>query len=370
MLPAGSTIGILGGGQLGWMLSLAAKDLGYPCHIFAPEENPPAMQAAAHHTSAEFSDFDALKAFAESVDVITYEFENVPAMPLRFLRNTTPILPTIKSLEITQDRLEEKNFIKNLGISTTLFEPFDNKDSLLKALSKTGFPSIAKTRQLGYDGKGQYWIRYERKESDISDYFNVIDALENARFILESAVEFSQEFAVVATRDKNGNTRCFDVIATYHKEGILRKAKCPAGLHPNLEAYAQEATVKIADALEHVGVLTAEFFLLGDINDGTNASKRILVNEIAPRVHNSGHLTRESCVANQFEQHIRAICGLDLGDTTRTKNAEMINLLGEEVNDWKAHTEESGTYVTLYGKEEARPGRKMGHVVRVQPVSR
>ena len=364
MLPAGSTIGILGGGQLGWMLSLASKDLKYPCHIFAPEKNPSAMQTAACHTRAEFDDIDSLKNFAESVDVITYEFENIPVEPLRAIENIRPIRPSLKSLEICQHRLKEKNFVKNLGISTTPFAEAASVDNLPPTLANLELPAFVKTLRMGYDGKGQFVIR--RRE----DASQVPEKLGEGPWIVEAGVNFSQEFAVVATRGRNRNTNCFNAIATYHEGGILRRAKSPAGLHPDLESYAQKTVVAIAEALEHVGVLTVEFFLLGDINDGANASKRILVNEIAPRVHNSGHLTRESCVASQFEQHIRAICGLDLGDTTRTKNAEMENLLGEEVNDWETHANEPGVYATLYGKGEARPGRKMGHVVRVSPLSR
>ncbi|MCY4049706.1 MAG: 5-(carboxyamino)imidazole ribonucleotide synthase [Hyphomicrobiales bacterium] len=364
MLPAGSTIGILGGGQLGWMLSLAAKDLGYPCHIFAPEENPSAMQTAAHHTCAEFDNIDSLKIFAENVDVITYEFENIPVEPLRAIEGIRSIQPSLKSLEICQHRLKEKNFVKNLGISTTPFAEAAGVDNLPPILTNLELPAFVKTLRMGYDGKGQFIIR--RRE----DASQVPEKLGEGPWIVEAGVDFSQEFAVVAARGRDGNTNCFNAIATYHEGGILRRAKSPAGLHPDLESYAQKTVVAIAEAFEHVGVLTVEFFLLGDINDGANASKRILVNEIAPRVHNSGHLTRESCVASQFEQHIRAICGLDLGDTTRTKNAEMENLLGEEVNDWETHANEPGVYATLYGKGEARPGRKMGHVVRVSPLSR
>lgn len=363
MLPEGGTIGILGGGQLGWMLSLAAKDLGYSCHIFAPEENPPAMQTAAQHTRAEFDDINALKAFAKSVGVITYEFENIPVEPLHAIENIHAIHPSLKSLEICQHRLKEKNFVKDLGISTTPFAEARDSDHLL-LFANFKLPAFVKTLQMGYDGKGQFVIR------QLEDASKVSEELGEGPWIVEAKVEFSQEFAVVVAREKDGNTSCFDAIATYHEGGILRKAESPSGLHPDLETYAQEVAVKIVEALEHVGVLTVEFFLLGDINDGANVSKRILVNEIAPRVHNSGHLTRESCVASQFEQHIRAICGLDLGDTKRTKDAEMINLLGEEVNDWKTNNGEPNTYITLYGKGEARPGRKMGHVVRVQPVSR
>ena len=363
-LPAGGTIGILGGGQLGWMLSLAAKNLGYPCHIFAPEENPSAMRTAARHTRAEFDDIDALKTFTESVDVITYEFENIPVEPLRAIESIRPIRPSLKSLEICQHRLKEKNFVQNLGISTTPFAEAAGVNNLPPTLTNLELPAFVKTLRMGYDGKGQFVIR--RRE----DATQVPEKLGEGPWIVEAGVDFSREFAVVTARGRDGNTACFDAIATYHEKGILRKAESPSGLHPDLENYAQKAAIAIVEALEHVGVLTVEFFLLGNINDGTNASKRILVNEIAPRVHNSGHLTRESCIASQFEQHIRAICGMDLGDTTRTNDAVMENLLGEEANKWMAHASEPGVDVTLYGKGEARPGRKMGHVVRVSPLSR
>ena len=377
MLPKGSTIGILGGGQLGWMLSLAAKDLGYPCHIFAPEENPSAMQTAAHHTRAKFNDINALKAFAESVDVITYEFENIPVEPLRSIENIRPIRPSLKSLEICQHRLKEKNFVKDLGISTTPFAEARDVDHLppifdielptfVKAFQKGRF---FKTLRMGYDGKGQFVIRWREDASQVPE------KLGKGPWIVEVGLDFFQEFAVVAARDKYGNTSCFDAIDTYHKKGILDRAVCPTRLHSNFETYAQEVAVKIAEELKHVGVLTVEFFLLRNINgaednDGTNASKRILVNEIAPRVHNSGHLTRETCATDQFKQHINAICGLDLGDTTRTKDAVMVNLLGDEVKKWEKPSDDPNTNVTIYRKGEARPGRKMGHVVWTQPISR
>ena len=370
MLPPGSTIGILGGGQLGWMLSIAAKGLGYPCHIFAPEENPPAMQTADQHTHASFDDVDSLKAFSKSVDIITYEFENIPVDPLREIEDFVAIRPSLKSLEISQDRLTEKNFVRSLGIPTAPFEPVDDTDSLVQAFSKIGLPAVLKTRRLGYDGKGQSLLYKQSASPSVLYFTNAWQAVGEVPSIVEKVVNFSQEFAVVIARDEEGNTRCFDVIATYHEGGILRKAKTPAGLYSALESCARDAATAIVDALEHVGILTAEFFLLGDIEDGTDADKRILVNEIAPRVHNSGHLTREICLTNQFEQHIRAICGLNLGDTTRTADAEMTNLLGNEVNGWKTPSDDPGTYITLYGKGDARPGRKMGHVVRIPPLSR
>ncbi|MCY4031927.1 MAG: 5-(carboxyamino)imidazole ribonucleotide synthase [Hyphomicrobiales bacterium] len=368
MLPEGSTIGILGGGQLGWMLSLAAKELGYHCHIFAPEENPPAMQAAAHHTRAGFDNIDKLKTFAKSVDVITYEFENIPVEPLCAIKDICAIHPSLKSLEICQHRLKEKNFVKDLKKLTT---PFAEARIInhLPPIFNIELPAFVKTLRMGYDGKGQFVLR-ERE-----DRKKVPEKLGKGPWIAEVAVDFFQEFAVVVARDKNGNTRCFDAIATYHEGGILRKAKIPSGLHPEFETYAQQTAAEIAEELKHVGVLTVEFFLLRNINgaednDGTNASKRVLVNEIAPRVHNSGHLTREICDTDQFKQHIQAICGWSLGDTTRTKNAKMVNLLGDEVKKWEKPPDDPNINVTIYGKGEARPGRKMGHVVWTQPISR
>ena len=371
MLPPGSTIGILGGGQLGRMLAVAAADLGMHCHILAPEQTPPAAQISNYHTCADFDDINALKSFAKSVDVITYEFENISAEPLHQIKNLCLIRPSLKSLKISQDRLLEKRFVQKLGYSTTLFNPVDNERDLSNLLLDMDLPAILKTRRFGYDGKGQHSI--PTKVVHIVDWIStqaVWKSFGEVPSILERFVKFSQEFAVVVARDKNGKSCCFDAIATYHKDGILDRAKCPSGLHPTLEAYAKKAAVKISEALEHIGVLTVEFFLLGDINDGTNASKRILINEIAPRVHNSGHLTRESFVTCQFEQHIRAICGWPLGKPKRIANATMKNLLGDSVNNWETHAKKHNTHITLYGKGEARTGRKMGHFVQVQPISR
>ena len=380
MLPPGSVIGILGGGQLGRMLAMAAADLGMHCHIFTPEDNPPAAQVADVHTRANFDDITALKSFAKSVDVITYEFENIPVDPLREIENFRPIRPSLKSLEITQDRLIEKNFVKELKYLTAPFESVNDATNLYVALSKTGLPAVIKTRRLGYDGKGQsalYRRRRYRKSYNFFSVFNIFDAFEfsdtfiTTPSIVEKFMKLSQEFTVILARRENGDIQYFDIIATYHERGILRRAKCSAKLHPTLESYAIDAAVKIAKTLKHVGVLTVEFFLIGGkTTDDCNPEKRIYVNEIAPRVHNSGHLTRESCITDQFEQHIRAICGWQLGKTTRIADAEMVNLLGDEVGNWKKHATKPDTHVTLYGKGEARPGRKMGHVVRVSPLSR
>ena len=363
MLPPGSIVGILGGGQLGRMLALAAAELGMACHIFAEEENPPAAQTAQRHIRARFDDAAAVGGFAQGVDVLTYEFENIPLETLQQAAEIRPLRPSVHSLETTRDRLTEKIFLCRQGFATAPFAAFNSADGLKNALGEVGLPAIAKTRRLGYDGKGQHRLR---REDDIPA---VLEALAGAPAIVEGVVDFTAEAAVVLARADSGEVRCFDVTATSHEAGILRRAHCPAGLHPALEKRAQEMAAGIAEALGHVGVLAVEFFLLGAPEDGGDAESRLLVNEIAPRVHNSGHWTRQACLASQFEQHIRAVCGWPLAQPSRHSDAEMVNLIGEEAESWERHAAEAGASVHLYGKKEARPGRKMGHLVRLRPRS-
>ena len=365
ILPPGSVVGILGGGQLGRMLGIAAAELGLRCHVFAPEEDAPAAQTANQHTRAGFEDIAALKKFAKGVDVLTYEFENIPSAPVKEAAKFCDLRPSLKSLEITQDRLLEKNFVREQGLSTAVFAPVNSDETWHKALEEIDVPAILKTRRWGYDGKRQL-VMGNREEVAAAAPFAIVTFARQGKVpsILEGFVDFSTECSVVLVRGMDGETRCFDVIATYHEEGILRRAECPAPMHPTLQARAQKDAIAIAEALEHVGVMTVEFFLVGDPND---KNAKLLVNEIAPRVHNSGHWTREACVASQFEQHIRAICGWPLGDVTRHSDAEMINLLGDDANAWQSHAGEDNTSLHLYGKAEAREGRKMGHVVRIHP---
>ena len=374
ILPPGSVVGILGGGQLGRMLGIAAAELGLRCHVFAPEKDPPTAQTANKHTRADYNNIDALKKFVSGVDVLTYEFENIPVKPVREAAKLCPLRPSLKSLQTTQDRKSEKEFVQELGLSTAVFAsvakgmgwkqflenirfPLIIKKRRL-SYKDIEFPAIVKTRQWGYDGKGQVLVHRLEGVDDAYASIGRVPA------IAEKAVDFSMECSVVLARGMDGETRCFDVIATYHEEGILRRAVCPAPMHPTLQQRAQKDAIEIAKALGHVGVLTVEFFLVGDSND---ENAELLVNEIAPRVHNSGHWTREACITSQFEQHIRAICGWPLGDVTRHSDAEMINLLGDDANEWKTHAGEENTSLHLYGKGEARPGRKMGHVVRIHP---
>ena len=356
ILPPGSVVGILGGGQLGRMLGIAAAELGLRSHVFAPEEGAPAAQTANRYTCAEFNNIDALKKFAKGVDVLTYEFENISVAPVREVAKICLLRPSLKSLKITQDRKSEKKFVRELGLSTADFR-FIEKRKRRRKISAFS-TSILKTRRFGYDGKGQILVRR------IENMLDAFEKLGRVPVIEEQAVEFSMEFSVVLVRGMDGEMRCFDVIGTYHEEGILRRAVCPAPMHPTLQARAQKDAITIAKKLEHIGVITVEFFLVGDPND---ENAELLVNEIAPRVHNSGHWTREACVTSQFEQHIRAICGWPLGDVTRHSDAEMINLLGDDANAWQSHAGEDNTSLHLYGKAEAREGRKMGHVVRIRP---
>ena len=359
MLPPGGALGILGGGQLGRMLALAAAEMGMACHVCSEEEDPPAAQVAHRHTRLRLDDPAAVRDFARSVDVLTYEFENIPLEALLQAAEIRPLHPSAHSLETTRDRLTEKNFLRQQGLATAPFAAFEGEAGLRRALGEVGLPAIVKTRRLGYDGKGQ---RRLRRDGDIPA---ALAALAGAPAIVEGVVDFAMEAAALLARDGAGDMRCFDIVATRHEGGILRRAECPAGMHAALEARAREVARRIAGALGHVGVLAVEFFLLGDPKDGADAESRLLVNEIAPRVHNSGHWTREACLVSQFEQHIRAVCGWPLGDPARHSAAEMVNLIGEEAKLWADHAAAPDTRLHLYGKREIRPGRKMGHLVRL-----
>lgn len=355
-LPPSSTIGILGGGQLGRMLAIAAAEMGMRAHIFAPESEPPAAAVAHAHTRAAFTDAPALRAFAAATDTITYEFENIPPDALRDIAVDTPLRPSLRSLEMTQDRLAEKQFLNALHLPTAPFAPFADAASLAEALHTTGLPAIVKTRRLGYDGKGQYRLRSE------ADIPAALHALNGQDAIAEGVVDFSAECALALARREDAATAAFPLTETFHENGILRRALAPADMHPALQARAEEMTAAIADALGHIGVLTAEFFLLGERQSGANAAARLLVNEVAPRVHNSAHWTLEACAVSQFAQHIRAVSGWPLGETRARFPVEMRNLLGDESADWRALAAAPDASLHLYGKAESRPGRKMGHI--------
>ena len=349
-LPPGSRIGILGGGQLGRMLALAAAPFGYRCHIFGPEDQPPAGHVAEGVTVADYLDQTALSAFADAVDVVTLEFENVPAACLEFLDRRVPVRPGPRALATAQDRLVEKDFANSVGAATAPYAAVDSLADLTAAVAAIGAEAVLKTRRLGYDGKGQ--VRLDQT----SDLAGAWRSLGGAPAILEAYIPFDGEVAVIAARALDGTIAAYPPIANHHQNHILDRSEVPAGLNAIQTDRALAIATNLAKALDYVGVLAVELFVVGD---------RILVNEIAPRVHNSGHWSIEGAVTSQFEQHIRAICGLPLGATTLLGRVEMQNLIGDDVNQVPSLLAEPGAHVHLYGKTEARPGRKMGHVTRV-----
>ncbi|MPL71151.1 N5-carboxyaminoimidazole ribonucleotide synthase [bioreactor metagenome] len=349
-LKPGATIGILGGGQLGRMLSVAASRLGFRCHIFEPGAEPPAGQVAWKVTTAPYEDAAALTAFAESVDVVTYEFENIPTAALDLIERLRPIHPNRRALAISQDRLQEKAFLNGIGLATAPWAAVEDMASLEVALATIGTPSILKTTRLGYDGKGQARIKAAE------DAPAALAAMAGAPAVLEGFVGFSCEISVIAARGLDGSVSCFDPGENVHRDGILHTTTVPARISPALRSDAVLIAAKILNALDYVGVLGVELFV---------TPKGLLVNEIAPRVHNSGHWTQAGCTVDQFEQHIRALAGWPLGDGSRYADVEMLNLIGDDVAQVPTLAKVPRTQIHLYGKAEAKPGRKMGHVNRV-----
>ena len=347
----GSTIGIIGGGQLGRMMAMAAARLGYRCHIFDPHEAPCAAEVSGRFTRAAFDDVDALRRFGEQCDVVTYEFENLPVEPLAVLGDR--LRPGARSLAVAQDRADEKRFIECTGARVAPWRPVDSLDDVRKAVADLGLPLVLKSRRYGYDGKGQAWVRSP------DDAASAWDAIGGQPAVAEAGMRFDCEFSVVLARSAGGGSRAFPISRNEHEGGILRTSTVPAGAAIDaLGQGAVAAAAAIADALDHVGVLTVEFFACAD---------GAVVNEIAPRVHNSGHWTIEGARTSQFEQHLRAILGLPLGDPGLVaKGAAMENLIGPDVDRWFEIVSEPGAALHLYNKGEARPGRKMGHVTRLR----
>ncbi|RFB78296.1 5-(carboxyamino)imidazole ribonucleotide synthase [Methylovirgula sp. 4M-Z18] len=359
-IAPGDTIGILGGGQLGRMLAIAASGLGLKVHIFAPEADSPAFEVAVAHTVADYADEAALAAFAAQVSVITYEFENVPAPTAEFLNKLKPVYPDPRALAITQDRVAEKDFVTSLGVGTAPYVPVDDPGSLLRAVAQLGRPSILKTRRFGYDGKGQGTIR---EGTDVSAVFR---GLGGVPCILEGFVAFTREISVIAAHGVDGSFAAYDVCENEHAHHILSRTRVPARIAPETAAKAIAVTKTLTDALGYVGVVAVEMFVTVD----SEGREDLLVNELAPRVHNSGHWTLGGAVTSQFEQHIRAVCGWPLGLPRRHGAIEMRNLIGDDVQDWRKILSEPGASLRLYGKGKARPGRKMGHVTVVTPENR
>jgi 5-(carboxyamino)imidazole ribonucleotide synthase len=357
-LAPGASIGILGGGQLGRMLALAAARLGLKCHIFCPDLQSAAFEVVRRTTVADYDDNSALDRFARSVDVITYEFENVPAAAARFLAARKPVFPDPAVLATTQDRFIEKTFMSDLGIATAAFAPVASRDELTSALARIGRPAVIKTRRLGYDGKGQATIR------DDTDLDKVWRDIGGHPAIVESFVPFEREISLVVARGADGAIECFDVAENEHGDHILRVSRVPAAISQEVAVQARHIAETIASAFAYVGVLAVEMFVLRE-----GAGHAVLVNEIAPRVHNSGHWTIDGCSVSQFEQHLRAIAGWPLGKPIRHGRIEMINLIGAEIETYAQWLEVPGACLHLYGKGAPRPRRKMGHVTRVFPES-
>ena len=353
-LPPGSTIGIIGGGQLGRMLSLAAAQLGYRCHIYAPEASGPAADVAGKWVQGDYGDLEALKAFAQDVDVVTFEFENVDPAPLIALAETIPLLPTPEALRIGQDRILEKSFAASCGGRTAEWVEVNSRDDLAAALVKIGAPAILKTVRFGYDGKGQARIK---SAADADSAWNSL--CDHVPLILEKMVPFDHEFSLICARDQQGSIAFWETPENVHKNGILDTSTVPASDDIRVQVPAARSLArKIAEKLNYVGVFTIEFFA---------SAEGPVFNEMAPRVHNSGHWTIEGAVTSQFENHIRAVLGLPLGHTALTgKTIVMENLIGEDANNWLQIASEPGAHLHLYGKADARPGRKMGHVTRIQ----
>lgn len=351
-IPPGSTIGILGSGQLGRMLAVAAAQLGYRCHVYAPESGP-ACDVAGSYTAGSYYEVDLLAAFAKRCDVLTYEFENVPVEPLRALADFAPLRPGTRALEVAQDRAVEKHFARDNGGRTAPFAVCASREELEAALAETGTPAILKTLRMGYDGKGQARVRPG------DDLDAAWEAVGGQPSIAEGFVTFAHEFSIMLVRGIDGSTVHYPAPLNVHRDGILATSTvpAPAPVEAQVDSAVALAT-RLAHALDYVGVLTCEFFATAD---------GPVFNEMAPRVHNSGHWTIEGAVTSQFENHIRAICGLPLGSTALTGIAvEMQNLIGDEANDWPALLGEGDAHLHLYGKNDARPGRKMGHVTRVR----
>jgi 5-(carboxyamino)imidazole ribonucleotide synthase len=357
-LPPGSTIGILGGGQLGRMLALAAARLGFRCHIFCPDPESPAFDVSAEKTIAAYTDTAALEKFAGVVDVVTYEFENVEVGAIEALARVVPVRPGAKALAISQDRLVEKTFLRNLDIGTADFAEVSDDATLEAAGVTVGSPSIFKTRRFGYDGKGQQVFN---KGDDAKALF---DAIGRAPAILEQRIAFEREVSIIALRSLGGAIASYDLVENIHRNGILHTSTVPAAVSPKIAAGAKSIADKVLTALDYVGVIGIEFFHVSDAG-----GERLLVNEFAPRVHNSGHWTEDACSVSQFENHIRAVAGWPLGPTARHSDVVMTNLIGEDVSAWQSLAADPAARVHIYGKREVRAGRKMGHVNRLSPKS-
>lgn len=356
VIRPGGTIGILGGGQLGRMMAQSAATLGYRCHVYDPDPLAPAAQVCVRHHCNAFDNKRALAHFARDVDVVTLEFENVPQDSLAYLAGKLPVRPGAAVLGITQDRVTEKDFVRAQGIPTARYAPVSAPEDLAAALAETGLPAVLKTRRLGYDGKGQAVVESEKEARA------AFAAMGSTPCILEAKIQLRAEISVIVARGLDGRLVAYAPAENLHQDGILVRTVVPARVPARIGQAATAMAVRLAGALGIVGVLTVEFFV--------TRSGNLAVNELAPRVHNSGHWTIEGAETSQFEQAIRAACGLPLGPTRRRANAVMFNLIGDQIALWERYVARPGWHVHVYGKAEARPGRKMGHLTKLYPAVR
>ena len=355
-LPPGSVVGIFGGGQLGRMMAVAAAQMGYHTHIYADEAASPAIEVSHCHTIASYSDEECLKNFGQEVDVATYEFENIPVNSLREVQKLVPVYPKPEILEIAQDRLAEKDFCNELGIPTAPYWRVTDLETLELSLNELGLPGLLKSTRFGYDGKNQIKVKIG---DNLNDAWNRIGG---GPGVLEGWMDYEREISIIVVRTQNGDVQCYDPVENEHKNYVLHRSIVPARISSETKEAAVNSAKHLAVSLDLVGVLAVEMFVM---KDGT-----ITINEMAPRPHNSGHWTIEACASSQFEQLIRCICGVPLGSCARNADAEMQNLLGDEVNDWLVYLGEPSQRLHLYGKGEIRAGRKMGHVTSLKPLSK
>ena len=353
MILPGSTLGMLGGGQLGRLFTMAAMSMGYKVVVLEPDPHSPAAQFADEHIIAEYDDISALEKLAKACDAITTEFENIPASVLNKLSETCPVHPSANALEKAQDRIVEKAFILSCGLLPVPYAVLESKSDFAKAKDTLSFPAILKTARFGYDGKGQQTVK---TSDDIESAFLQANQVP---CVLEQFIDLDCEISVILGRNEKGDSQCLPVSENIHKEGILYQSLVPARVADNIVQAAQAAAIRIADKLEYVGVLAVEFFV--------TKQGELLVNEMAPRTHNSGHYSVDACVTSQFEQQVRMICGLPFGDVSLLSSVVMTNMLGDlwgennEPPQWQNLLESQSSKLHLYGKKEARKGRKMGH---------
>ena len=358
-LAPNSTIGILGGGQLARMLSLAASPLGYKTCVYCPEDNGPALDVSHSNIVGAYDDQQKLKAFADKVDVITYEFENIPAATIAYLDGLVNVHPNLKSLQASQDRLVEKDYLNKVGTQTAPYANVTNKADLDAAIEQLGLPAILKTRTMGYDGKGQVAIK---NSGDIAEAYKLIENNIYGDCILEGFIDFDLEISVIIARDTAGNVAIFEPSENDHKNHILDISTIPANVSSFIKDQAAALATDIIKGLDYVGIMGVELFV------SSTADNPLIVNEIAPRVHNSGHWTQDACYISQFEQHIRAITNMPLGTTNRHSDVVMKNLIGEDVNQAENYAQQENAHIHLYGKADIKPGRKMGHINLLYPL--